>query len=374
MQAEDGRTSHRFLGGHTWLAAIRGDGDTVGRVRKFLEGVADLDIAVEGRTLTVGVRNVRVGHRFPGGVRDAQDTRLQVVAYDAGGEVLWTDERHRLAAWVTGADGQVVTDRATHLFRASVADHTIPPGATRLARYHLPEATTRVSVKLLHRSRSGAIAHDVCSVDVRGCVRMPVTTIAEREVSIQSLPPARPAGFALAFLAGVQERGGEAGVHAEGAGAYERGRVLARLGRTDEALAQWAMAAAHPAVSRAAGRALSAAWRFDEAIPYLREAAQGAPESISAARDLAVATASAGRTMEGVEAGLVLAPRDPTLLRVKALATGRAEDVELWQAHRGPDDIDALRQLCARRSTACAQARMPIPELRPPGPIAMQPR
>ncbi len=37
--------SHRFLGAHTWLAAIRGDKGTLERTQAFLKGVASVDVA-----------------------------------------------------------------------------------------------------------------------------------------------------------------------------------------------------------------------------------------------------------------------------------------------------------------------------------------
>ena len=37
--------SHRFLGGHTWMAGMRGDADQLARLRAHLEGVASIDVA-----------------------------------------------------------------------------------------------------------------------------------------------------------------------------------------------------------------------------------------------------------------------------------------------------------------------------------------
>ncbi len=97
--------SHRFLGGHTWMAAMRGDDDQVQRLQAKLKGAASIDIAgalvfspappfggAAGRTqvpagegkwhlpadgapvmpgshasVDVVVRNLLVGHRFPRG-------------------------------------------------------------------------------------------------------------------------------------------------------------------------------------------------------------------------------------------------------------------------------------------------------------------
>ncbi len=370
MPAEDGLASHRFPGGHTWLAALRGDLETLGRIQELLRGAADLDLAVDAGVLTVGVRNVGVGHRFPGGVRDAQDTRLEVEARDSAGVFVWRDDRHRLAAWVADADGHVVRDRATHRFRAPVADHTIPPGATRLARYRLPKAAASAMVRLVHRSRSIDLLRATCRVDDRGCAPQPTTVIAQREVPVLQRAPDRPAAFALGQLADLQERGGQVSAAGDG---YVLGRQLARQGRVDAALAAWSKLAPHPALERARGRALVSVWRFDDAIPHLRAAASSAPESVSAWRELAVATAAAGRRPEGLDHGLDLSPSDADLLRVRALGTQSRADLARWQDYRGPDNAGAVAIACGQRSAACQQARQPIPELRAPGPVAMQP-
>ena len=373
MPAEGGAASHRFLGGHTWLAQMRGDADTLARVQAFLRGSADLDAAIQGDRLTVAVRNVRAGHRLPGGVRDAQDTRLLVEVRGAGGELLWRDDTHRLAAWVADADGHVVRDRATHQFRAPVADHTLPPGGTRLARYHLPEGAAAVRILLVHRSRTAEVQELTCHIDERGCPPQPETVVAELEVTAADRPPDRPLPFALAALGDLPERIGDLP-----GDAYVLGRRRARLGDVAAALSAWRGAPDHPALHRARGRALASIWQFEAALPELRAAARSAPESVSAWRELAIAAAAAGRSGPGLEHGLqhglTLAPTDPDLLRIRALATGAADDLARWQTFRGPDNAGALRMLCGQRSAACKQARRPIPELRAPGAIAMQPR
>src|SRR5262249_23713104 len=100
--------SHRFLGGHTWMAAMRGDDDQLRRLRARLVGAASIDVAGAGVaggvgerwllpadgapvvaggriSLDVVVRNLLVGHRFPGGVLDIQDTWVEVEVASAAG-------------------------------------------------------------------------------------------------------------------------------------------------------------------------------------------------------------------------------------------------------------------------------------------------
>src|SRR5260221_4613677 len=100
--------SHRFLGAHTWLAKMRGDMPALDKAQRRLAGVATIDLAAishadgsrdllaEGTTvragdeltLDVAVRNVAVGHRFPGGTLDAQEAWIELQVRDAQGRLL----------------------------------------------------------------------------------------------------------------------------------------------------------------------------------------------------------------------------------------------------------------------------------------------
>ena len=112
--AKDGKIhSHRFAGGNSWLAAMRGDTAQLEAVKAMLRGAASIDVAVataadgtrtlpadgapvvagQSITLDVVVRNESTGHRFPGGVVDAQDTWIEVAVRDARGKIV----RHRPA-------------------------------------------------------------------------------------------------------------------------------------------------------------------------------------------------------------------------------------------------------------------------------------
>lgn len=97
--------SHRFAGGHTWLAAMRGDASQLAAEQAMLRGAASIDVAAaraadggwtlpaDGAAVTPGapltldvvVRNEHVGHRFPAGVVDAQDTWIELRITDARG-------------------------------------------------------------------------------------------------------------------------------------------------------------------------------------------------------------------------------------------------------------------------------------------------
>jgi len=110
---------HYFPGGHTWMAAMRDDPAQLARIREMLVGAASIDVAAayvtcaatpgdgdrcaaaargpflpaDGAPVTPGsrleldvvLRNLMVGHRFPGGVNDVQDTWIEVEIHDARG-------------------------------------------------------------------------------------------------------------------------------------------------------------------------------------------------------------------------------------------------------------------------------------------------
>ncbi|MDB4963559.1 MAG: Tetratricopeptide 4 [Myxococcales bacterium] len=104
--------SHRFVGGHTWMASMRDDHEQLRLTRAKLEGAASIDVAgarvtARGTTggwhlpadaapviagtqieLDVVLRNVRVGHRFPGGLLDVQDTWVEIEVADRRGKRL----------------------------------------------------------------------------------------------------------------------------------------------------------------------------------------------------------------------------------------------------------------------------------------------
>src|SRR5262249_28978381 len=104
--------SHRFLGGHTWMASMRGDTEHLKLLQAKLAGVASIDVAgavtesdnrelvwhlpADGAPIAPGkrisfdvvVRNLLAGHRFPGGVLDIQDTWIEVEVADRTGKRL----------------------------------------------------------------------------------------------------------------------------------------------------------------------------------------------------------------------------------------------------------------------------------------------
>jgi len=383
--------SHRFLGGHTWLAAIRGDDETLARVQAFLTGIASVDIAAvelggqrallghgldadaRGRViLDLVVRNLAVGHRFPGGTRDAQDTWLAVEVRDRHGQLVAAldedhGEVHRLRTGVVNGEGELVDAREVEQLRAVAFDHTIGPRDAVVVRYALElpaeaEGPLRIEAKLLHRSRTAALAAETCAqantADGRAftrasqrlisdklelgkaldaCAAPPVTEISSHSWTLGGDPaapaepkPARPDHerlweLGMGLYHHVQERLPESraaleaalvalddapGLDATAADAARAriyamlGAVVARQGRVDEALdiadRIAALAPDHPYPHLLRGRALAKVWRWEQAIPHLERARAANPESPQLAGELAAALGSVGRHREAL--------------------------------------------------------------------------
>ncbi|EDM80854.1 Tetratricopeptide repeat protein [Plesiocystis pacifica SIR-1] len=403
--------SHRFLGGHSYLAAMRDDPQTLAQIQAFLSDVASVDVAavkLDGQAALLGrglspealalggelrvdvvVRNRAVGHRFPGGTRDAQDTWIAVQILDAAGAVIgeFQDrpeapaEVHRLRAGAVDENGALISAREVERLRAVAFDHTIGPRDAVAVRYALElppgHRGVRVRARLLHRSRSLALAARTCeggrsasgqaalrtSAERNGerldpCATPPTTAIAEGQLALGELvtrpdtPAAAPdcerlweLGVALSHQ--LQERLPEAREALEAAlEAAERelddparlaqtrarilatlGAVAARQGRVEEALTLAdqveALMPDHPYPDLLRGRALAKVWRWEQAIEPLERAFERNPESPGLASELATALGSANRPARALavaQAGLALRPRDEALLRSQALA------------------------------------------------------
>lgn len=405
-------SSHRFLGGHTWLGAMRADESYTQRVAEQLRGVASIDIAqvvsyppepsaeeradagranpqgrgnnppkppirtllaagapvlANGRlALDVVVRNLSVGHRLPGGVKDAQDVWLEVTVRDRNGQLIGESglghasdpddlDTHVLRALMADERGALLFGREVDRFAASIVDHSLAPRDATVVRYDLEVPTVvatplEVRARLLHRSRNLRLQRAACAdyesersraftragAELRGasldpCVPQPVTTIAQTRVSIGdgTVPTMAPNSWrrlyehGLAWTHAVQERLDEArpsllAALAEldrdpDAAARDRaavltalGRLAGRQGRTDEALEFLdradALVPEHPAVAAARGAALTRVWRWREAESPLTLAADKAPDNASTWAALAIALGSLGRDRDALVA------------------------------------------------------------------------
>jgi len=184
--------SHRFVGGHTWMAAMRGDAEQMRLTRAKLEGTASIDIAgarvitkktpgawvlpadgapvLPGTTLEldVVVRNLLTGHRFPGGVLDVQDTWIEIELLDRTGKRVAAnglthesdpndEDTHVLRTLVVDVDGKVLERHEMAKFRSQVTTKTLAPREAQAVRYafEVPAKLAlprTVNARLRHRS------------------------------------------------------------------------------------------------------------------------------------------------------------------------------------------------------------------------------
>jgi len=374
---------HGVPGGHTAMAAALDDERQLAQVRAQLERAVRLDVAAvrAGRRWTlpadgapvragpmeidVVIRNLGVGHRFPGGTRDAQDTWVEVEVRDADGVLLAEagtrhvdapdDTAHRLVAAVVDDEARVRDEHHVQHFRAAVFDHTIGPRGAAVVRYGLevPEAVAQplsVEARLRHRRHSQALHDAACEAQrsergrafVEGaaalgrptmdaCVAQPTEVIATarvwlgdgadgRDASGGALAPAfdRLHDHALALIGDVQEHLDdarpslaaalrEAPDDASRARVHlQRARLEGRQGRLAAALAAARRAerlvGEHPAIHRVRGDAYAQVWRWEDAAAAYRRAAEGAPLDESRWTDLAQALGSAGVDADALEA------------------------------------------------------------------------
>jgi hypothetical protein len=412
--------SHRFVGGHTWLAAMRGDADELRREQQSLVGAASIDVAVavasdgtrtmpaDGAPVTAGerivfdvvARNVRVGHRFPGGTLDAGDTWFEVVVLDRTGRVVADAGTHQeatgddptahvLRAVVAGDDGMPLLTRETHRFRAVVYNHTIAPRDAEVAEYAFDVPTSlgraamplRVLAKLRHRSHDLALQRATCddaksprgrafeATRARGgkaldpCVRQPVTELARAEAWIgegaselagsgNQRPSPRPAwrrlfDHGLAEQHNVQER------LSEGRPSLEQALHEVVISGTDAeramVLAALAWLPAHEGRTTDAMERIEGAERLAPGHPALASLRGAALEQVWRWDE----------ALGPLRAAAAAAPRDDAVAARLAVALGSAGDDSgaLEAARRGlmlsPRDADLLRvQALATRALA----------------------
>jgi hypothetical protein len=276
--------SHRFLGAHTTLAAMRGDAAQVVRLQSFLDKAATIDVAAakvndgawvmpaeaakpvagDQLDLDVVIFNERTGHRFPGGVLDNQGTRVEVVVKTATGRVLATSDEHEVRSQVVDKNGQPVQRRETHEFVTAVWNHTVPSRDARVVRVRVQVPKTLapeelplvVEGRISHRARSDEMMKTACDdlktprgqafanaalkqtgTKLDPCVAQPVTIIDSTKVTLTGISVRdswlRAYRRGLGLSVGLQEYLDEA------EGAFQHARALA-LGN-DEGVVLWAL-------------------------------------------------------------------------------------------------------------------------------------
>jgi tetratricopeptide (TPR) repeat protein len=391
--------SHRFLGGHTWLASMRNDADTLKRVQEFLQNVVSVDIPVAiasngerffpaesikvegGQSLIfdVVIRNHLVGHRFPGGTLDAHDTWLEVSAFDKSGKLIAQagaeheskmddPETHVLRAYMLGEGGVPLLTRETHKFRAVVYNSTIAPRETAVVQYQIeipkdfsPEdLPLKVVATLKHRSRNLALQKETCedlkaeraalfakyTLEYRGetldpCAPQPVTVMSSKEILVgkdfdKTLDWERLYAHGLGVTRALQERVGEARPSLELALS-----VLKPEQKKERSMVLAALA--NVAVRQG---------RLDEALSWVEKASQETPQHPALAMIRGDAYAQVWRWKQSIvpyQSATKATPNDPMAWVKLAIAAGSADMPEeaLSAAKSGlllePRNADLLR-------------------------------
>ena len=254
--------SHFFLGGHTWLASMQNDPELVEKAQAFLVGRVSVDVAglrhESGRAELVGsapvalvrgehavvdvaLRNLDVGHRFPGGVMDAQGTWLEVVIDDKQGrrvaeagtnhESSGADTTaHVMSSYMAQKDGSRLDVRETHEFQAGVFNNTLAPRDATVVGYGFvaPEEASRyplqVTVRLRHRSRNLELQRAACadtrSERGRSFGRAGLKKVA-RAIDACKVQPITEIGRAMVAINGSADAGSNAPANAVAARAAE---------------------------------------------------------------------------------------------------------------------------------------------------------
>ena len=407
--------SHWFLGGHTWLAAMQDDASLLARAQAFLKDRVSIDLAAvrrgdgkagitgdraiglsagESVVLDVVLRNLAVGHRFPGGVLDAQDTWIEVVVDDANGKRVAAsgadhervaDDAHTLSSYMAREDGTRATSRETHEFRANVWNHTLEPRDAAVIGFGFtaPKAgyPLTVTARLRHRTRTLDMQRAACADTqsergkafgvaglakvaraIDACKIQPITDIASSRIVISDSAPARAKdtravaferryayglGLSHGLLEHVDEARGpleEALVMADSSA--ERARALgvlaqiaAHQGRTEETF-EWAAKsdeALHvisPAMQKARADVLVANWRLDDASALVVDVATRSPLDDAAWARAAVTLGGVGdaeRALDISVRGLAFQPRDADMLRVQSISLRALHADPKWQ-------------------------------------------
>lgn len=375
--------SHRFPGAHTPFAAGMNDARQTQVLEDQLKSGIELDVPVvwqngkqvlsselrepkpgDALALDVTLRNLAVGHTFPGGVKDMQDTWVELSVRDANGrEIAKAGTGHAsgddptafvMRALVVDASGTPETRHVVTRFGTVAYDHTLPPLGARAVRYSftVPEGSAgplQLTARVLHRRHRKEAREFACEAtkSVRGrafiaaarkrheatfdgCREEPITEVAKTSFALGAEPGtgARPTwarlyDHALGLSLSVQEDLGEARWSALRAWAEVEhtsnvepghrakiltllGRISARQGRLDEALEYAARAqklvGEHPAVERVRADAYSQVWRWKEAAVALTALTKLAPGDTAGWRDLAKARFSAGDPVGALQA------------------------------------------------------------------------
>lgn len=230
--------SHRFVAANTALPFLRGDTETIARVEAFLQDEklrvdipalrrADGSVSYlpgaavesvrpgEQLQIDVTVRNIGVGHTFPGGTNDSNEGWIEFTMLGADDEVLSQSgalradghvdpSAHFYKALLVDKQGQGIHSRNAQDIHAPVYVRVIGPGTTDAAHYGLrvPEdyvgKRLRIRARLLWRKFDRTYTEFAYATNPAGfrqfpdVPELPVTEIARHqiELSVASVAPA----------------------------------------------------------------------------------------------------------------------------------------------------------------------------------------
>ena len=417
---------HDFLGSHTFLSALRGDSSTVDGHKKMLQGAVTVDVAAiklnqqqriapaeeaqpspgDHIEIDVVLVNQKVGHRFPGGTTDSQNTWIELVVVDAVGKVLLVAGKkhaegkedisaHVLTSYVADNDGKLVRNRGTHKFVAPIFDHTIAPRDAVVVRYEgeLPigfKSPLTIKAQLKHRSHNTKVHGLSCPTRFDKCVDQPTAVVAvtrrllNGKIESQGLSE-RLLDHGRALNHHTQEHLEEARpslmaslskaktVFLKAQSQFELGRLESMLGRSKNALRHFEEAeelvGPRPAIDYAKANVYSKSWQWSKAAKLHEMVSDRVPENEHAFERLALALGSMGesdKALRAAQKGLALNLRNSELLRVQALSLKEmnhpdaSKAMDAYLRVQEDDEANQIRLRCAQIDPRCALEKRPI--------------
>lgn len=374
--ASDGRVSaHRWAASHTAMGAQLPDPTYARHAAEQLQGAVIVDVGNvrtgglryllperarlrAGRPLSfdVVVQSERVGHRFPGGVRDLHDVWIEVEVRDARGALLAASRptaTHEEDVYVLRAT--MLDDGASpellhrvHRFSAPAFDRTLRPHDAQAVRYSmtLPRELAlplRIEARLVHRKHSLRFQAFACEasqtdrgtrfaegaarrgkVALDACLPEPLTEVARTVTWVgRGASGRRPVGGAarpkterllsqsLALLHATQEHVGAAApaldralalakrmgsAQLQGRALVLRARLASLQGRPHQAVAltrhAQALVGPNPVLDRVRAEAYAQVWQWAQAAEAYERVTRASPFDWRAWRDLAGAYGS----------------------------------------------------------------------------------